>query len=114
MRQANYMCGRCFKIHPFPESDTRRIYFCPDCGQKMSYVGSEDIDEKTGLVVERYRDEARQAANGRPIVKCPYCHSTYTQKLPEKTLYSSYRPFIGRNLSEVGKNFHCNKCGADF
>lgn len=47
-------------------------------------------------------------------VECPYCHSTNVRKLPEKSVFMADNLFWGSKVSEVGKNFHCNKCGADF
>ncbi len=47
-------------------------------------------------------------------VICPYCHSTNVRKLPEKSVFMADNLFWGSKVSEVGKNFHCNKCGADF
>lgn len=52
--------------------------------------------------------------NTKPIITCPYCNSANTRKLPKKSLFISHSLFFGSNLNEVGKNFHCNKCGADF
>lgn len=114
MKVACYVCPCCSNAHDFPESDKREHYYCPDCGCEMWYLMSSSKNETTGLY-DNYRDENREVNDPKiTIVECPYCHSTNTQKLPERTLYFSHRPLIGGKLSEVGKNFHCNKCGADF
>lgn len=111
MKVAGYMCYHCNKAASFPESDKREKYFCPNCGRELKYFISWEKDEKTGLAGECYMDKTR---TNRPIVECPYCHSTNTRKLPEKSVFMADNLFWGSKVSEVGKNFHCNKCGADF
>lgn len=82
--------------------------YCLVCNRKLEYIeGTEKIEycpNRTGTVY----------GETNPIVKCPYCHSTNTRKLPKKSLFISNNLWGGGNLSQVGKNFHCNKCGADF
>lgn len=58
--------------------------------------------------------EMRSLLDTSNKVTCPYCHSVNVRKLPKKSLFISNSLLFGGNLSEVGKNFHCNSCGADF
>lgn len=47
------------------------------------------------------------------IVKCQYCHSTNTKKISTTSRVISTSLF-GLGSKKVGKQFHCNNCGADF
>lgn len=49
-----------------------------------------------------------------PVISCPYCHSTNVHKLDNRHMDIIGGNLIGGNLAQLGKNFHCNKCGADF
>ena len=46
-------------------------------------------------------------------VTCPYCHSVNVRKLSTTGRMVS-TGFFGLGSSKVGKQFHCNGCGADF
>jgi len=95
-------CSICGKI--YMDYD----HYCLVCNRRLEYIeGSEKFEyypNETGTVY----------GETNPIVRCPYCHSDNTSKIPKKSLFISDNLFGGGNLSEVGKNFHCNKCGADF
>lgn len=51
--------------------------------------------------------------SSKPTVECPYCHSTDTKKISGTTRWVSTGLF-GLASNKIGKNFHCNNCGADF
>lgn len=126
MRIVTYLCEECFEPHEFKAEDKRDGYFCPKCGKKLMYWSTDEIDPITKKVIEHYDEEDRRKQNPgepispefsfltRPAITCPYCHSTDTRKLPEKSVFMADNLFWGSKVSEVGKNFHCNKCGADF
>ncbi len=58
--------------------------------------------------------ERRAGAMSISRVECPYCHSTNVHKLDNRHMDIIGGNLIGGNLAQLGKNFHCNKCGADF
>ena len=51
--------------------------------------------------------------NNQPVVTCPYCQSTNTQKISTMSRAFSVGLF-GFGSSKVGKQWHCNKCGSNF
>ena len=52
--------------------------------------------------------------SGPPKVECPYCHSTSTKKISTLSKAAHTYMFGIFSMSRNSKNFHCNKCGADF
>lgn len=48
-----------------------------------------------------------------PTITCPYCQSTDTKKISGTSRWVSTGLF-GLASNKIGKNFHCNKCKADF
>lgn len=113
-KTATYMCDYCSMAHAFPESDKRDKFFCPDCGHEMWYWTSEEIDESTGLVIKRYKDETRDAnsphINIEPIPKCPVCGSGNISKIGAFSRVMS-TAFLGLASSKIGKTHKCNNCG---
>lgn len=118
MKIATYMCDCCSMAHEFPESDKREEYLCPDCGHEMWYCNSEEIDEVTGLVKERYRDEERLANSPKmkvnPIPKCPICQSTNLSRISAVTKVAKIMAFGILGMGDNGKTWKCNDCGSKF
>ncbi len=56
----------------------------------------------------------RTSASRTPTVECPYCHSTSTKKISTLSKAAHTYMFGIFSMSRNSKNFHCNKCGADF
>ena len=48
-----------------------------------------------------------------PTITCPYCKSTDTKKITTTKKFFS-TGVLGLASSTLGKNFHCNRCKADF
>ncbi len=76
------------------------IKYCPRCNR---YLGN----------VEKIPDpkpyKGPQSISQKPVVECPYCHSTNTTKISIGDRY------IGTvNFAAFGKQWHCNGCGSDF
>ncbi len=124
-------CG--FKVYPFPEECDK---FSDDEYSKLkAYLREKYV--KTSAEFDprlfKYREE-RHAANmaklaaeeankasgkttspsGSPKVECPYCHSTNTKKISTLSKAAHTYMFGIFSMSRNSKNFHCNKCGADF
>lgn len=51
--------------------------------------------------------------SSKPTITCPYCQSTDTKKISGTSRFMSTGLF-GLASNKIGKNFHCNKCKADF
>lgn len=52
--------------------------------------------------------------NKRPIVECPYCHSTNTEKISAVSKGVAPALFGVFSLSRNSKQWHCNNCKSDF
>lgn len=50
----------------------------------------------------------------RPIIKCPYCHSTNTKKITNTSKAVHTALFGVFSISRNSKQFHCNNCNSDF
>lgn len=56
---------------------------------------------------------ASTTSSTKPIITCPYCQSTDTKKITTTKKFFS-TGVLGLASSTLGKNFHCNRCKADF
>lgn len=56
--------------------------------------------------------EGRDIGNSYGVT-CPYCHATNIKKIGTGSRLMSIGLF-GLGSKKIGKQFHCNKCGADF
>ena len=52
--------------------------------------------------------------NNRPVVECPYCHSTNTEKISTVSKGVAAALFGVFSLSRNSKQWHCNDCKSDF
>ena len=50
----------------------------------------------------------------KPIVECPYCHSTDTRKISGLSKAGSVALFGIFSLGKTTKQWHCNRCNSDF
>ena len=50
----------------------------------------------------------------KPIVECPYCHSTNTKKITNTSKAMHTALFGVFSFGRNNKQFHCNNCKADF
>ncbi len=124
-------CGA--ELFPFPEECDK---YTPDkFNEMLEYLREKHV--KTSPEFDprsfKYREEreaknrawwaAREAAeaagkttspSGSPKVECPYCHSTNTKKISTLSKAAHTYMFGIFSMSRNSKNFHCNKCGADF
>ena len=124
-------CGS--KVYPFPDECDK---FSRDEYDKLkeylreNYVKtspeynprSAQFREKIqarGRIKQEAMDAAKAAGktsspSGPPKVECPYCHSTSTKKISTLSKAAHTYMFGIFSMSRNSKNFHCNKCGADF
>ncbi len=124
-------CGS--NVYPFPEEcdkfsreeyDKLKEYIrekyvmtSPEFNQRSAQF-REKIQAE-GRAIDAARDAAKAAGkttspSGSPKVECPYCHSTNTKKISTLSKAAHTYMFGIFSMSRNSKNFHCNKCGADF
>ena len=118
MKIVTYFCDDCLEPYDF-NSDKNGEFLCPKCGQKMTYLSTEEIDPNTSKVINSYQESLRKQNNpGKPVatapvVECPYCHSSNTKKITTTGRMMSIGIF-GFASKKIGKQWHCNQCGSDF
>ena len=117
------------KNRPIPGTEER--YECDTLLLSCGLIPENELSERmrqerevTGLYLSghpmnAYRDAAKAAGktsspSGPPKVECPYCHSTSTKKISTLSKAAHTYMFGIFSMSRNSKNFHCNKCGADF
>lgn len=93
-----YMCPKCDQIYDFNQAEDFST-ICPDCNIEMECIDTELTSTEEDEEYERQCEETPPES----IVRCPYCQSFFTKKIH----YFSW-------LGMVGKQFHCNNCGANF
>ena len=120
MEKVNYMCGNCLELYAFELPQESNDFCCPECGKKMEYWCTEEIDPVSNKVINSYTDEERKKNNpGEPVminpsVECPYCHSTNTKKISGLSKVGSVALFGIFALGKTSKQWHCNNCNSDF
>lgn len=88
--------------------------YCVICRYKLKYIeGTEVVDycpEPHRLIS---KEAVEKAIDKAVLVKCPYCDSIHTAKIPTiRRIFST--SLLGLASGKVGKQWHCNKCGSDF
>ncbi len=99
-------CGRTF-------SEFENIYYCPVCNYRL--VKQEDIKEiKHPELSDRDEHIIGELPDPtKPNVACPYCTSSNIKKISSSSRWLSIG-MLGIFSNKIGKNFHCNNCGANF
>ena len=122
MKVITYMCENCLEPYEFTEEQSNNDYgfFCPKCGEKMMYFGTEEVDQNSGKVINRYDEKEKRENNpgrpiiAKPVITCPYCNSTNTKKISGFSKAGSVALFGVFAMGKVSKQWHCNNCGSDF
>lgn len=99
----------------YPEYNVlRAISEDPDFWKAMRKLKEDDIIEYE-LKMSQFRAQVGDGESDfvSNQVTCPYCHSVNVRKLSTTGRMVS-TGFFGLGSSKVGKQFHCNGCGADF
>ena len=89
---------------------------CPKCGgiYEKSDGFTSCFDCQCVLITE---DEYRSAGyhhSDKPVIECPYCHSTDTKKISGISKAGSVALFGVFAAGKVSKQWHCNNCNSDF
>lgn len=108
-----YYCNKCKKAYSF---DTSKSYskLCPICNIEMEF--DSNLDCNTELAEERKNmppyDPTKDPNSPYyiPIIKCPTCQSTNTQKIGTGERVVSVA-MIGVFSKKINKSFKCNSCG---
>lgn len=88
---------------------------CPECG---GYADKRDGYTVCPKCSCKLITEDEYCSNGyhnsdKPIVECPYCHSTDTKKISTTSKVMNTAVF-GIFGTKRHKQWHCNQCNSDF
>lgn len=115
MKIIEYFCSNCLEPQEFKEDDKRDNYLCPNCGNEMEYLCTEEIDDVTNKVVNSYQESARKTpgtnySRQTYTPKCPTCGSPDVEKISLTSKVFGGALF-GLFSSDVRKTMKCNSCG---
>lgn len=124
MKVITYMCENCFVPYIFnPSKNNNNDFVCPKCGEKLMYWCTEEINPIDNKVTNRYQEDDKAQKNPgkpittsstKPVIECPYCHSTDTKKISGASKAGSIALFGFFAMPKASKQWHCNKCKSDF
>ncbi len=105
-----YQCPNCGRTY----TEFENIYYCGTCNYRL--IKQEDIKKiKCPELSKRdYNVIGTLQDPTKPAIECPYCHSTDTKKITVTSKAVHTALFGIFSMGRNSKNFHCNKCGADF
>ena len=96
--------------------------FCPlDKGEPKTHYYDEPVVGREHLVDPNKPDPKYPFDNGsmpvskntKPVVECPYCHSTNVKKISGAERVASVA-MLGIFSKKINKSFKCNNCGGTF
>lgn len=93
----------------------KNLLRCPMCGRCGDKSDGDTMCFFCGcnlITEDEYRADGYRHREG-PTVECPYCHSIHTEKISWLDRVGSAELW-GLGSSKIGKQFHCEDCGADF
>ncbi len=113
INEDDYECPQCGELYFF---DTSQPYTaeCPKCKCSLEFLGNSDCDTELAEKVKNtppydpFSDPQNPFYMGKPVVECPYCHSTSTRKL------SGFAKLGTMSWGATPKEWHCNRCNSDF
>lgn len=123
---ASYCCDNCLYPYDFDCGDEREEYLCPECGGKLTYIETYEIDPLTDKVVNRYVESAREERSPwehkssefqystNPTITCPYCKSTNCKKISALSKAGSVFMWGIFAMGKASKEWHCNNCNSNF
>lgn len=95
-------CNKCNKNTLF------KVIFAPE-----GIVG-ECCKCKKYVVLKKDENYVPPVTNSKPVVECPYCHSTNTKKISGLSKAGSVALWGIFAAGKVSKQWHCNNCNSDF
>lgn len=104
------ICPKCNRTEGFLEVESHGAKFMVcKCGAAIQVQQSNEYDE---YCKEQQLQSKRN--DSKPIVECPYCHSTDTNKISSLSKAGRVALFGIFAVGKTTKQFHCNTCKADF
>lgn len=89
------------------------LYYCLRCNYPLKRIEGSKI-----IYREDYNQPHKEINNKKnskiPIVECPYCHSTNTNKITNTSKAVHTALFGIFSMSRNSKQWHCNNCNSDF
>lgn len=89
---------------------------CPSCGRK-NYNNEKYCPICNYYLInvkEQFNTTVYDKSQQKPIIECPYCHSTNTKKITNTSKAVHTALFGLFSISRNSKQFHCNNCNSDF
>ena len=103
-----YQCPNCGRTY----TEFQNVYYCGECNYRLKK--QEDITEIKNPQKREYKIIGTIQDPTKPIISCPYCHSTDTKKITNTSKAVHTAIFGIFSLSRNSKQFHCNTCNSDF
>lgn len=112
-----YECSKCRELYFFDTDKKPYDLYCANCKCELNFLDNADRDTDLAEKVKNTPpyDPTKDPDSPYyiPVIECPYCHSTNTSKISAASRVFSTGIF-GLGSKKVGKQWHCNKCEADF
>lgn len=109
----SYTCNKC-NFHKDFLSNEQTNTKCKICGNELTFCGSRDYNPKNGLKAIKSSNEKNYCTDffnqSKPIIACPTCQSTNTQKIGTGERVVSVA-MMGVFSKKINKSFKCNSCG---
>ena len=108
----SYKCPNCGRIYNYKNDGWYQCMNCRYPLKRAEEVNNVKHPELNPMLSNNHViGEIKNSNNFTP--KCPYCHSTNTNKISGLSKASSVAIF-GIFSQKVKKQWHCNGCGSDF
>ncbi len=113
-----YKCNKC-NFHKDFLSNEQINAICKICGNEMEFDYSRNYNPNNGLKAIKNSNVKENtytkfSCQKKPIIECPYCHSTNTKKISTASKAGHFALFGVFSLSRNSKQWHCNNCKSDF
>jgi len=105
-----YQCPNCGRTY----TEFENVYYCGNCNyrivkqEEIKSIKNPKLSERNYKIIGTIKDPTKSE------IKCPYCSSTDTKKISITSKAVHTAVFGIFSMGRNSKNFHCNKCGADF
>lgn len=94
----------------------KKSIYCRNCSNfediYVSSVLQKQWDNEAKQNIQQ--QTVKEQHSSKPIVECPYCHSTNTKKISVMSKASSVALVGIFAMGKVNKQWHCNQCKSDF
>ena len=112
-----YECIKCHELY-FIEEGKYFSKICPICDVETKLEGIYDCNtelaEKAKNMPPYDPTKDPKSPYYIPVIECPYCHSTNTNKISGISKAGSVALFGVFAMGKVSKQWHCNSCKSEF